>query len=274
MATIFDSPNPGAVPETEAQAVANDSGGAVFYKRDGQWELIGIINGIRPPQVPGTNPAQFYDQFPAGSPAIYGSQTFFADLTYYHDAIMNIMEQNADYSIIGDINLDGAVTGFGTGSWASDDVTAFVAGWGYDNGTGTGTITSWKNGDLNRDGKTDADDYSLLANALPLPGDYNDDGVVDAADYSVWRNAADTTAVLPNDTTPGTVTTADFEVWKQYFGSRIPTLEDLIGPTGNGGVAENSTRAVGGLGVPEPASFILLLGGISLCGSFSGRRRR
>jgi hypothetical protein len=39
-------------------------------------------------------------------------------------------------------------------------------GWGYDNLSGLGTITSWKNGDLNRDGKTDVSDFLLLRGAL------------------------------------------------------------------------------------------------------------
>jgi rhamnogalacturonan endolyase len=52
-----------------------------------------------------------------------------------------------------------------------------------------------------------------------LPGDYNDNGVADAADYTVWRDKLGATAILPNDTTRGTVTVEDFGVWTQFFGT-------------------------------------------------------
>lgn len=55
-----------------------------------------------------------------------------------------------------------------------------------------------------------------------LPGDYNDDGVVDAGDYSVWRDAMDSYAVLPNDTTPSSVSHADYDVWVANFGAIAP----------------------------------------------------
>src|SRR5262249_12491269 len=48
-------------------------------------------------------------------------------------------------------------------------------------------------------------------------GDYNDDGVVNAADYTRWRDAMTTNATLPNDSTPGTVTIDDYNVWKAAF---------------------------------------------------------
>jgi hypothetical protein len=79
------------------------------------------------------------------------------------------MTRLADYSIMGDVNLDGVVTGNGTGPAAFDDVTAFVAGWNYNNGTGQGTVTSWKHGDLNRDGRTDVADFLKLRSGLNAP---------------------------------------------------------------------------------------------------------
>lgn len=55
-----------------------------------------------------------------------------------------------------------------------------------------------------------------------LPGDYNDDGVVDAGDYSVWRDAMGSYAVLPNDTTPSSVSQADYDLWVANFGAIAP----------------------------------------------------
>jgi hypothetical protein len=108
------------------------------------------------------------------------------------------MRKNPHYSIVGDVNLDGNVSGTGSGPAASDDVTAFIQGidglgsqylgWGYDNGTGAATITSWKNGDIAHpdtvgscfaplggglcaggDGKTDLYDFLALRNAINDP---------------------------------------------------------------------------------------------------------
>jgi hypothetical protein len=70
---------------------------------------------------------------------------------------------------MGDVNLDGVVAGTGTGPAVSDDVTAFIAGWNYNNGTGQGTVTSWKHGDLNRDGRTDVADFLKLRSGLNGP---------------------------------------------------------------------------------------------------------
>jgi hypothetical protein len=104
---------------------------------------------------------------------MYGNATIMADLSRYNQnyprSISDIMSRLSDYSIMGDVNLDGVVTGNGTGPALSDDVTAFVAGWRYDNGTGIGTVTSWKHGDLNRDGRTDVADFLKLRSGLNGP---------------------------------------------------------------------------------------------------------
>jgi hypothetical protein len=73
------------------------------------------------------------------------------------------------YSIMGDINLDGEVTGNGDGAAEIDDVAAFVNGWGSDNGLGRGDYETWTDGDLNLDGKTNVADFLLLRSSLNGP---------------------------------------------------------------------------------------------------------
>jgi hypothetical protein len=108
----------------EAQAVAGDSGSAVFRKNGTQWELVGIVNTV----------LNLYEgQSTAG--AFNGNYTSFADLSYYRTGIQNIMNTHAAFSIPGDVNLDGILSGNGSGPASTDDITAFVQGWGTPAGT-------------------------------------------------------------------------------------------------------------------------------------------
>jgi hypothetical protein len=61
--------------------------------------------------------------------------------------------------------------------------------------------------------------------APALSGDYNGDGVVGAADYAVWRTSNNTSVILPNDVTPGTVDDSDYTVWRSHFGATLGALE-------------------------------------------------
>ena len=68
-----------------------------------------------------------------------------------------------------DVNLDGHVNGNGTGSVATDDVSAFIAFWNYQRRVDDIQVGDWisrQNGDLNYDGRTDLADVFLLRRAL------------------------------------------------------------------------------------------------------------
>ncbi len=142
----------------EAQVVDGDSGSAVFYKNGSQWQLAGIVNQML------TYANQSKDK------AVYGNGSTFADLSYYNKpyqgSICDVMLTCGNYSSVGDVNLDGIVSGDGTGPVQSDDVAAFIAGWKYDNGKGGGNYLSWTHGDLNHDGITNVSDFLLLRSAL------------------------------------------------------------------------------------------------------------
>jgi hypothetical protein len=150
-----------ASPYYEAQAVTGDSGSSVFYKSGSNWYLAGIVNTQfsfqNQPNPPTSNPT-----------AVYGDLTSFADLSFYRTQLLNLMTAHHNYSISGDINLDGVVSGDGTGPAATDDVTAFISGWG--SSQAVGNITSWKKGDLNLDGKVDVSDFLLLRSAYNTAG--------------------------------------------------------------------------------------------------------
>ncbi len=147
----------GALP-FETQVVSGDSGSAVFYKNGSQWQLAGIINTT----LIYNNQAVLY--------GVYGDAATFADLSYYNKpyqgSICDVMKNCGNYSVVGDVNLDGIISGDGSGLWQTDNVTAFVAGWNFDNGAGAGDYNSWTHGDMDHDGKTDVNDFFLFRDAL------------------------------------------------------------------------------------------------------------
>jgi hypothetical protein len=158
MLTVYDNQSAPGATSLEYQGISGNSGSGVFFKRGDEWELAGIVHAI----------FRFPDQPVAAT--VYGNATLISDLSYYNqdyvNSIKDIIESHADYSHLGDLNLDGTVSGDGTGPPGTDDVTDFIVGWGYNNGSGMGTITSWKNGDLNHDGKTNVQDFLMLRGAL------------------------------------------------------------------------------------------------------------
>ena len=138
----------------EFQVVAGDSGSGVFHKRNGQWELAGIVLANY------TFSGQSTETFNSGNGlAVFGNASAFADLSSYRTQILDVINANQDYSLVGDLNLDGAAGG-------AADLAAFIAGWRYNNGTGLGTITSWKMGDVTHDGKTDLADFLRFRSGL------------------------------------------------------------------------------------------------------------
>ena len=137
----------------EAQVAGGDSGSAVFHKRGAQWELAGIV--VANYTFEGQSSSTFNA---ANTFAVYNNASAFADLSSYYGQITSILAAHSDYSIAGDINLDGVFN--------STDISAFVANWGYNNGTGLGSVTSWKHGDLNHDGRADVADFFKMRTAL------------------------------------------------------------------------------------------------------------
>jgi hypothetical protein len=151
----------------EAQVVDKDSGSAVFYKRGGQWELAGIVNA-------NLGFSGQPNSMATGFTAVYGNAATIADISFYNrpylGSICDVMKSCGNYSMNGDVNLDGVVSGDGTGAWATDDVTAFAQGWQFNNDAGKGDYVSWTNGDLNQDGTTNVADFFLLRGALQGAG--------------------------------------------------------------------------------------------------------
>ena len=87
-----------------------------------------------------------------------------------------------------------------------------------------------------------------------VPGDYNKNGVVDGADYVLWRNGGP----LQNEVdTPGTVNAADYTEWRARFGN--------TSGAGSGNIAPGA--------VPEPGTFVFLVGAIGGWAAVRSRKR-
>jgi hypothetical protein len=96
----------------------------------------------------------------------------------------------------------------------------------------------------------EVEDYFFTALTAPLSGlsgDYNNDGVVDARDYITWRRYVNTNTYLPNDETPGSVTSADYDVWEQNFG--------MVAAVGAGALG-NEPAAASAEAEPAPAAVV------------------
>jgi hypothetical protein len=65
---------------SEAQAVVGDSGGAVFLKRSGQWQLVGVMFLIGA-----------YTGQPYQSTVVFGQYTLSADVAFYRAQLESIM---------------------------------------------------------------------------------------------------------------------------------------------------------------------------------------
>ena len=76
------------------------------------------------------------------------------------DGTVRGLAVNPPNGIVADLNQDGIVAGDGTGPAATDDVSAFVAGWLSDGGGGI--AERYARGDLNFDGITDLGDWGIL----------------------------------------------------------------------------------------------------------------
>ena len=165
LATQFDrardnqgAPIPGSTAvQFEAQGANGDSGGPVFYKdAGGNWKLVGITASIFVDE----------DQNPrAPVQLVYGNITVFSDLStpHYRSQIENLLP-STQYSIAGDINLDGVVSGAVVNGAPTGDLAAFVAGWNHQQPSAD--INSWRRGDLNGDGLTNFADFAILRTEL------------------------------------------------------------------------------------------------------------
>lgn len=182
-----------------AQGVRGDSGGAAFQKNDGVWELVGMMHAI-----------SLYENQPNGTKtAIFGNETFVAELYDYADQIRQI----ADFEpAVGDANGDGQLTAY-------DIDRMFEVSRNLSNNS--------CHFDMTGDGRVWRDDLETLVEAAgTIFGDADLDGEVDFADFlTVSRNYGRTDAGWAMGDFDGDkqVTFGDYLLVSQNFGWSVDT---------------------------------------------------
>jgi hypothetical protein len=135
----------------EAQGAAGDSGGPVFWKDGDEWVLAGLMHGV------------YYGNGQPSVLGMFGGFTGISDLSYSTYA-SQIEGARGRFSKIGDINLDGLVTGGIVNGVATGDLSVLVNNWLYS--SAEADVHTWMKGDLNLDGRVDLGDFVLMRDAL------------------------------------------------------------------------------------------------------------
>jgi hypothetical protein len=165
----------------EAQAANGDSGGGVFLRSGGAWELAGIMHSI---SAFGGQPAET---------ALYGNSTYSADLSYYRSQILAIVRPKCSNGLDddGDLLVDLA----DPGCLAPEDDGESPDCDGADaDGDGVGDVCD--NCLLAPNpAQIDADD-DLYGNACD--GDYDQSGMVGGPDFNIFRFAFGSSLGDPN----------------------------------------------------------------------------
>lgn len=190
--------------ENLSQAVRGDSGGGVFQNTSGVWELIGMIHAV-----------SLIDNQPTGTrSAIYGNDTFIADLYRYADQIREIANFEPE---LGDLNGDGQIDDVDIDALLDVVRIPGLASCHYD-------IAN--NGSLNGE---DVD--AIVALAGGVLGDANLDGTVGFADFLTLSGSfgdVDTRWHDGDFDGDDQVTFADFLILSTNFGNSVDSLNGTI----------------------------------------------
>lgn len=213
----------------------------------------------------------------------------------YEDFVYSLGDDGQTYDGVGDFTFTGGTGMFsnasGDGTWnAIAAFTSATGGTADHNWTGTLNLSSTLTGDFQSNGVLDAEDINLLltesASGTNNPKfDLNGDSVVNTDDVKVWVKDVKNTwigdANLDGEFNSGDLTavfqTAKYELdenagWQEgdWNGDRRFDTSDLTAAFQDAGYEQGPRAAVAA--VPEPASFLMLAGG--LIGLTAGHRRR
>lgn len=228
-----------AIP-SNANSISRNAGATWFLPTENQWYKAAYYDGT----------ANIYYDYPTKHDAVPNNQLPTADTGNSANFYVGGYTQDESYPMtsVGAYALSASAYGTydqGGNAWewtetvGTTSSTRIRRGGAYDSDS---TTLASSGRDSYNPGFELEDMGFRLATIPMLPGDYNANGIVDAADYVLYRKYLGQSFTLPNDTTPGTVTSADFDVWRSHFGQT---------PSGSG--AGSLLQAA----VPEPATIAL-----------------
>jgi hypothetical protein len=212
----------------ESQAVLHDSGGGMFIKVNGHWQLVGTILSVEGHR----------DQPDVRRNALFGNLTYYASLPSYADQIVNRV-------VFGDFDADQSLT--------VDDVDALVAAI---NDQATIDLRF----DLNRDGHvTGADLERWIVDIFgSYAGDSNLDGQFSTSDLILVLQAGiyeDT--IVGNGTWEAGDWDGDLEVTSRDFVVALQAGGFEAGPRSSSSLARQTAA------VPEPSTLALAAIGLA-----------
>ncbi len=193
--------SPGPIVASSAQAVRGDSGGAVFQKNGGVWELVGMIHavGLKEKQPLRTDTA------------VLGGSSFHAELFDYADQLRSLADFEPEP---GDFNGDGEIT-----SEELDELLEAINDSQFNSChydlTGNGSVTH-------------SDFDQLLNEAGTLVGDANLDGQVGFEDFLVLARSygeGDVGWARGDFDGDNDVTFGDFLLLSRNFGESFTPVE-------------------------------------------------
>jgi hypothetical protein len=215
--TLF---HPVVAVDNLSQGIRGDSGGPVFQKNDGVWELVGLMHAIT-----------LKDNQPGRSnTAIFGNETFSADLFAYSDTIRAIADFEPEP---GDIDGDGDFTTIDV-----DRMLTAIRDPGHNS----------CHFDLNGDSEVTSNDLDILLDKSgSLIGDTDLNGEVEFTDFIELARAF-------GDFDTGWAR-GDFDGDGQTAFQDFLALADAFGES----FASNARMPRAAAALPEPSSFCLIL---------------
>ncbi|HVT26955.1 MAG TPA: SUMF1/EgtB/PvdO family nonheme iron enzyme [Lacipirellulaceae bacterium] len=248
----------GTATPSNADSITRNSGATWFLPTENQWYKAAYYDGTagiyydyptRSNMVPDNN----IPENDTGNSANYYNNSFTQDESY---PLTSVGAYTSSESTYGTFDQGGNIWEW-TETTGSPTSTRIVRGGAFDTDSSTLNAASR----TNKSAAFGNFDIGFRLATIPIPtgvpGDYNADNVVDAADYILWRENLNQSVTLPNDSTPGNVAQADYDVWRSHFGQASPG-------SGSGSLLTSA--------VPEPSTCALMvaLACIAACNRMRG----
>ena len=247
-ATSGASTETGAYTMSVGVGVSRNTNATWFLPTENQWYKAAYYNGTTATYsdyATGSNtaPDNNIPDVDSGNSANYFSVSFTQNQSY---PTTSVGAYTLTHSSYGTFDQSGNVWEW-TEAYNSSTSTRVRRGGGFDSYAVEISAATRENRDPTSESENTGFRLASLVAPAGVPGDYNNNGVVDTGDYVLWRRLLGQSVILPNDSTPGTVTGADYTVWRGNFG-KTPSAAGA-GELLNTAIPEPTALCLGVLGI-------------------------